>query len=153
MEQKVKYYQKEPFQHGGYLIDTDVPDVSEFQRIVDTQILLANLDNSVIRFYQRDAQLLTEMFDMARRCPELVPFFKKIYYGWKAEVQMTRTKDGLERKMQANIGIGYVPKEALLGYGQLDQQVQEQEQNLFDKLMSSFKGKGKQQQQQSGQYG
>lgn len=138
---KARVYPDDPFKHAFSLIDTeDDEGLVTFSRLVEKRILLANIsDDRMLRFYQNDVILLCQFLDMARREPNLQNFFLKTYYGWVGELALTRTKEGMERKLQATAG-GYAPRSDMAGYGaQMPQfqQVEKEETNFFKKI---FKG-------------
>jgi hypothetical protein len=85
---------------------------------------------------------------MTLREPQLYNLFKQLYYGWKGEIAITRTKDGLERKLQATAGKGYAPRNDMVGYGDMLADLDRQEQSLFEKLTNRFNQGGNNQQQQ-----
>jgi hypothetical protein len=98
-------------------------------------------DDTLLRLYQNDAIILTSLFDMARREPSLRMVFNVIYYGWQGELSLTRTKSGIERRMNASLG-ALVPDPNFVGFGN-DLQMPEDEQGQDDSgglggLMSRF---------------
>jgi hypothetical protein len=141
---KARVYPDDPFKHAYSLIDTDDDVIVTFSKLVEKRILLANIsDDRMLRFYQNDVILLCQFLDMARREPSLENFFLKTYYGWVGELALTRTKDGMERKLQATAG-GYAPRSDMAGYGAQMPQFQaggmeKEETNLFKKLFSGNK--------------
>jgi len=145
-----KIIPKDAFSHAFTLVDISaVDDVRTFSAILEKHILLANLgDDRKIRLYQNDIILLTNLFDMTIREPQLYNLFKQLYYGWKGEIAITRTKDGLERKLQATAGKGYAPRNDMVGYGDMLADLDRQEQSLFEKLTNRFNQGNNQQQPQ-----
>jgi hypothetical protein len=143
---------KDAFSHAFTLVDIGTSDdVKSFSAILEKHILLANLgDDKKIRLYQTDIVLLTNLYDMQLREPLLYAFFKQMYYGWKGEIAITRTKDGLERKLQATAGKGYAPRNDMVGYGDMLADLERQESSLFEKLTQRFTG-GNQNQNQNQQ--
>lgn len=150
---KTHPYPRDQFEHGAFLIDTEdrsefADKMGKFSVLVDKNILLSNISNdTLMRYYQNDIILLTHLFSMALREEALQPVFQVLYYGWKHELALTRTKGGAERKHQAQIGTNYNPKESLLGYGsglnfpQQNQQNSE-EGNFFTKIFNRKKTQG-----------
>jgi hypothetical protein len=138
------------FSHAFTLVDiSSQDDVKNFSAILEKHILLANIgDDRKIRLYQNDIILLTNLFDMASREPALLTLFKQLYFGWKGEIAITRTKDGLERKLQATAGKGYAPRNDMVGYGDILADLDRQEATLFDKLTNRFTQGSQQQNQQ-----
>ncbi len=130
----------DPYKHQYALLDSDEEDITEFNKIAEKRILLANIsDDKMMRFYQNDLILLCQMLDMAKREPQLRNFFLKTYYGWVGELSLTRAKDGLERRLQATAG-GYNPKENLGGYGSnLWPAENKDEKNFFQKIFNRDK--------------
>jgi hypothetical protein len=128
------------FSHAFTLVDISTQDdVKNFSAILEKHILLANIgDDRKIRLYQNDIILLTNLFDMAIREPALLTLFKQLYFGWKGEIAITRTKDGLERKLQATAGKGYAPRNDMVGYGDMLADLDRQEASLFEKLTQRF---------------
>jgi len=139
---KGKTLPDDPFKHATNLMENEQENVAKFTELVDKKILLANIsEDRMMRLYQNDIVLLTELFDMAQREPQLKNFFCKIYYGWTGELSLTRTKDGTERKLQAVPGGSYAPKEQLSGYGMNLPQFteQEDEKNILAKIFQRNK--------------
>ena len=130
-----KYVPRDAFSHAFTMMDIRGNDeVKMFSQILEQHILLSFLgEDKQLRLYQNDIVLLTNLFDMSRRAPELKNFFLNLYYGWKGELALTRTKDGIERRLQATAGKGYQP-EAMRGYGQQLEELAKQEQNLFERF-------------------
>lgn len=140
------------FSHAFTLVDISTQDeVKTFSSILEKHILLANLgDDRKIRLYQNDIILLTNLYDMQLREPALYTLFKQLYYGWKGEIAITRTKDGLERKLQATAGKGYAPRNDMVGYGDMLADLDRQEASLFEKLTQRFsQGNNQNQNQQA----
>lgn len=143
---KGKFVPKDPFSHATMLIETEEEAVKLFSKIVEKQVILSNIDDDrMLRLYQNDAVLLTSLFSMANRAKDgsLSEFFFAIYYGWRGELALTRTKDGLERKLQGTVSSSkYAPTDALRGYGAdmiPAQGSQETELGMLQKLMPKFK--------------
>ena len=138
------------FSHAFTLVDISTQDdVKNFSAILEKHILLANIgDDRKIRLYQNDIILLTNLFDMAIREPALLTLFKQLYFGWKGEIAITRTKDGLERKLQATAGKGYAPRNDMVGYGDMLADLDRQEASLFEKLTQRFNQGNQNQNQQ-----
>jgi len=138
----------DPYGHAAGLIEDDLEDIRVFSQLCSKQVMLANIsDDKLLRLYQNDMILLTNLFDMARREPQLQPFFFVTYYGWLGELKITRAKDGFERWAQANVAATSIqPKGQIQGYGS-DQQQQGQGQqestNVIQKLFQRAKGAGR----------
>lgn len=110
---------KDAYSHATFLISTEQDKIAEFHQILNKEVMLATISNDqLLKYYQRDITLLVDMFAMALRDPDMAEVFRVRYYGWLGELGITRTKDGLERKLQASIGqSGYAPRENMLGLG------------------------------------
>ena len=133
-----------PYQHNKDLIDNEKDDVVKFSEIVDKFWMLNNVkDDQLIRIYQREGRLLTKLFDMKKREPELEGMFHVLYFGGRGELSITRNKqgEGNERKMQANTSWRYEPQPGAGGYGVMAENVMSQEEASFiDKLFKRRSG-------------
>lgn len=149
---KMQALPRNEYEHGAHLLQTEDflekdrgVAVGKFSKLITQNVLLGNISNDqLMRLYQIDITLLTHMFDMAVREDALVPVFNVLYYGWVNEIQLTRTKEGAERKHQATYGTAYSPKESLYGFGR-DYQLGETEEkggNPVQKLLAGLKRKG-----------
>ncbi len=157
---KKRVIPKDQFGHADKLLDTeeilDVKDITTFSKLVSRQALLANVDSDeLLHMYQEDARILTSLLDMARRDSAFEYPFLVLYSSWMGELGLTRTKDGTERILQANVmGTGYHPREDLGGYGS-DMYGQDEEasgsilDNLQNKL-GAFRNRNKQRWKTSG---
>jgi hypothetical protein len=120
---RAQAYPRDQFEHGAFMLDTDnrqeePSKMGKFSALVDRNVLLSNIGNDVLmRYYQNDIIFLTHLFSMAEREEAVQIVFEVLYYGWKHELALTRTKGGAERKHQAQIATNYQPKENLGGYG------------------------------------
>ena len=138
---------KDQYQHNAFLISKDEDPLTTFQSLLNKHIMLAYIntkDVKLMRLQQNSAILLTRMFDMARREPELVNTFKVIYFGWVYELAMTRAGGGRERIYQILGGQSVQVKEGV-GYGSIEKQVQD-ENNIIDRLLKGGQGNNQQQQ-------
>lgn len=133
---------KDPYAHATYLISSDNEKISEFHQILNKDIMLATISNDqLLKYYQRDITLLMDLFGMALRDSDMAEVFTVRYYAWLGELGITRTKDGLERKLQASIGqSGYAPRENMLGLGVPAIPQQEQEKNRVNIVKQFFPG-------------
>lgn len=134
-----KQYPQDPFQHASSLTDTEQDrsfDKHAFSRLIGKQILLSNIgDDRLMRLLQNDVILLTSLYEIARREPEVEPVFLTLYHGWRGELLLTRAKDGAERKLQGTVGTSYTPNERLSGYEMEEEQEQENFlKQAFDKM-------------------
>lgn len=144
---KTSSYPRDPYEHGAFLIEgEDKQEVEnalgKFSKLVNKRVLLSNISNDqLMRLCQNDIILLTHLFDCAVREEELAPVFKVLYYGWVNELSLTRTKNGAERKHQAQIGTSYTPSEQLYGYGKEMNFAGEEEEegNIFSKIFKKKK--------------
>jgi len=138
------------FAQAHSLLESDSNDIMLFAQICEKQMMLANISSDdYLRYSQEDMALLTHLFDMARRDPELRDFFLTRYYTIKSELQMTRAKDGLEIKAQHNVASQFKPGGQISGFG--GPEVAPEEQNLFAKVWDKFAKRNPQQQQQGPQ--
>lgn len=133
---------KDPYSHSFMLIESgEDEDIRTFARIVDRQILLANIsDDRMLKLYQNDVNFLVELFDIARRDAAIASVFLMLYYQWKGELALTRVKDGTERKLQASVS-GYKPDQALGGFGEEFKKHFEEENEEKALLSKLFKKK------------
>lgn len=137
------------FAQAHSLLESEFSEVREFSQICEKQIMLANISNDeYMRYVQIDLKLLVHLFDMARRDPGLMPFFLVQYTSIKSELQLTRAKDGLEIKAQHGVASQFKPTGQITGFGnQMNQdmaQVQQQEENLFNKVWNKVRPKNNQ---------
>lgn len=131
----------DPFSHAASLMDEDHNDISAFSQICSKSVILANVeDNKLLRLYQNDIIILTQLYSAALREPELRTLFLTIYYGWLGELKLTRAKDGLELKAQHTVGSSFQPKGMMRGYGPAEESPSG-EQNLIEKLFNKVKKK------------
>lgn len=141
-----RYMPKDPYQHGYAMLDseTEKETVTSFSQIVDKYIQLATIkDDHLLRLIQTDALLLTHLYDMAKRDEGIAHTFSVLYYGWRSELLLTKTKNGSERKLQGAIGTSYTPKESMPGYGSdlpMPGQDDNEEANFLQKLFKRRKG-------------
>jgi hypothetical protein len=110
---------KDPYSHATYLISTEEDKIGEFHQLISKEVILASIrDDKVLKLYQRDINILVDLFSMALRDPDMAEVFINRYYGWIGELSITRTKDGSERKLQGAVGqSSYAPKDDMLGFG------------------------------------
>lgn len=135
---KGKTLPNDPYEHSTLLIEAEKENVKNFSEILDKFWLLGNVkDDKLIRVYQREIGLLTELLDMATREDELANMFQVLYYKGRSEFSITRNKDGTERNQQANAAWRYQPTQGQEGYGVLAQQVSTPEEQNF--LSNVFK--------------
>jgi len=138
--QRVRFIPQNEFEHGDSLIRSEYDDDSEvmnnFSKIVDKHLQLVNIGNDqILRLYQTDAVLLTQVFSISLRSPAFTQVAKVMFFGWRNELLLTKAKEGAERKYQASIGTKYATKEPLLGYGaSYPSQPEEEEGNILQQL-------------------
>lgn len=71
-------------------------------QIVDGTIQMSYIkDAKAMVIYQRDARLLTRLFDMATRSEGLTSFWETLYFSWRGEIKMTAALEGKERNLQS----------------------------------------------------
>jgi len=147
---------KDPFSHAKYLLEEqddiifDGNAQPKFNKLVGKMQMLGTVsDDTLLRLYQNDAIILTSLFDMSRREPALRMVFNVIYYGWQGELCLTRTKSGIERRMNASLG-ALVPDPNFTGYGQdfnMPEEQAEDDSGGIGGLISRFRPRMNQQQQ------
>lgn len=131
---KISQSVKDAYTHGKWIAEPDNDLVKTFQKIMNKDMLMASVaDDYQLRLQQNTGVFLCALLGMAIREPNLVDFFNFRYGAWKTELQLTRTKNGAERKHQASIAKGYQSPEALDGYG-ADLPSPDEEKGFFDQL-------------------
>ena len=101
LAQYYKFLPKDQYSHATFLITQEPKTPEQLSDLLDKHILLANIHSDrYLKFLQNDAYFLTEMFDMKRRAEFMKYVFDPLFTAWKLELNLTRTKDGLERKLQ-----------------------------------------------------
>ena len=148
---------KDPWSHAKYLLEEqddiifDGPSTPKFHKLVGKMQMLGTVsDDTLLRLYQNDAIILTSLFDMARREPSLRMVFNVIYYGWQGELSLTRTKSGIERRMNASLG-ALVPDPTFQGYGEnleMPEDVLPEDSGGIGAFMQRFQPRARQQQPQ-----
>jgi hypothetical protein len=122
---KGDYRPQNEYEHGHELINSELEESSDkitmaqsikFSSLVNKHIQTANLGpDNMVRMYQNDVILLTYFLDFAKRnegCAS--PFFNK-FHGWRGEILTTKTKNGVERILQAMIGTNFQANQQGLG--------------------------------------
>lgn len=118
---KTKGKSNNPYGHADGLLDNPNPEVSAHAQVFDRSALLATIKtDEMIRTYQKEAALLIELYDLSCKEPELQSLFQTRRAAFYAELGLTRTKNGEERKHQAELG-GYISGQQLPGYGTQDE--------------------------------
>lgn len=145
---KSRFIPSNEYEHADGLIHSDLEKKEEnlqrFSMIVDKHIQLCNIGNDVLmRHYQIDANLLTHLFSMSEREPEMLKDLTKVlFFAWRSEMLLTKTHKGAERKFQASVGTKFETKERLGGYGDsYEIQDSQKEQNILSGLFSKKKEK------------
>jgi hypothetical protein len=140
---KTRYVPKDEYGHKSHLLaeDTNTPDrernVARFNLLCSKQVLLSNIGKDrLLRIYQRDVGILTELYDMAIHDPILEDVVEVFYYTWKNELMLTRVKDGFERKAQAKGAM--TQNSAGAGDAALTEQVENEEKGLFSRGKKYF---------------
>jgi hypothetical protein len=148
---KMSFRPDSPYSHGAYLLQDDGEDFFTFQSLINKRVLLAFIETSeLMAYYQTDIELLMQMFDQARREPALRYPFLVQYNSWIGELSITRAKEGMERKLQANAGGGYQPGH-LSGMDLPADNLNKEEKNIFAKLFGLGKKNNNQNQNQQQQ--
>jgi hypothetical protein len=106
--QEAMAYPRDAFELTAFSFDTNDPrEVAEklgkFSDLVNKDILLANVAEQMIPYYQEDARILTHLFSLACRDVGIRIYFKVLYYGWKHELGITKAKDGKFADMLAKM--------------------------------------------------
>ena len=129
--------------------DEDVLD--NFSKIVDKHIQLGNLGNDmVMRLYQNDENSIAHLLSMCIRDEELKPYAKFIYHSWRGEILITKAKDNLERRLQAQVGTKYVTRENTGGYGNTYPELFPKDQGKPESIIDKFLNRGKNNNNQGG---
>ena len=121
-------------EHAYSLLQPSDRVIDRAGKLHQQSMLLAFVkENQLIRLYQNDFILLESLFDMTRRDKEntmgLCFLHEYLYNGWIGELNMTRTKDGLERGYQALVA-GAIPPRDMSGYGY--EEVKQQQRDARD---------------------
>jgi len=134
-EHKLLFVPKDAYGHAAFLISSPTSTPKDFCDLMEKEFLLSNIsDDRMLYIYQEKARLLISLFSMAKREKQLIDLFLTLYYQTLSELNLTRAKDGLERKMHGALS-GYVPREALGGFGEDFFEPEEQAgQDLIAKL-------------------
>ena len=141
MSQIYKHMPKDAYSHATFLLTADPKDVTEFQELLNRHVLLGNISNDrIMRFYQNDIYFLTSFFEMAQRDPGFKKFFKVIFYSWVFEIALTRTKGGLERRLQNFTGMGAETRESGFGSGLFRKRRKTKEEMYKDMLFGEEPG-------------
>ena len=109
---------KDPFTHAAWLLTPDDQKQPD-DDVVDKQVQLSYIgEDQMLRLYQNDAVILTQIRNMAAREPALGPVYAVLEGSWRSECKLTRVLEGMERKLQGTAGGAYVPRETFEGgYG------------------------------------
>ena len=95
---------KDPFALAFGLIDTDDEGVRNASGIVDKNTLLSFVNkDELLRLYQNDVHILNALYTLSTHDDELKEVFNQLYYSWRGELGLTRTKDGIERYLQGSV--------------------------------------------------
>ena len=139
---RIKQRPRNEFEHAAYVLEEDEQDlIREFNRLVDKQIMLANIkDVKLMNYYQTDIFYLVQMLSESLRDQKFQGVFLTMYYTWKNQLKLTRAMGGGERAAQMAVVANYSPEESKVGYEMLPPDEQK-EQNFIQKL---FKRKKKQ---------
>jgi len=91
-----------PYAHQYMLLFSSKTDIKKFSDLLNEHVMLANFgDERILTFYQEEADVLTDMFKLAKEHPELRDFFLKAYWSFMIRVDFTRAFKGMERLIQA----------------------------------------------------
>jgi hypothetical protein len=105
---------RDPHSHAFSLLKPEKTP-KEIYEILTKDILLANIsDDRLLRLYQREAQVLTRIFELMKRNErtqeELRRVFDVLFVSFEAELGLTRAKDGTERKLQNSFDVEIEPR-------------------------------------------
>jgi len=114
---KEKQIPRSQWEHAYALLESEQRN-NDYSKLVDSPVQLAHIkDDRLMRLYQNDVVILTNMKAIADRSPEFRPLYEQIYNEWRNEILMSKA-NGNERKLQAGVGSNYTPRGSLdQGYG------------------------------------
>lgn len=129
-------------------INTDDDTKRHYNKVVSKHELLGNVsDDTTLRLYQNDGWLLSWALSMGIRDNRLMDLYDCLEGVFASEMKLTRVKDGLQLKLQANTGGGYNPQKEPTGYGSeiqaAMQKQQERDAQLFNSLMNRNQQQGR----------
>lgn len=142
---KVHLIPKDQYAHSYLLLDSERPDFHKTDEylnptsIVDKHVQLCNVgDDTLLRLYQNDVIIFTQLQDLARRDSAMSMFYRVVSQAWRSELLLTKTKNGEERKLQATASSPkYVPNERLYGYGEgLGLGPEEEQEGIINKILN-----------------
>ena len=138
---------KDPWSHAHSLLTND-NDMGVDEDVVNKQAQLSFIgDDKMLRLYQNDELILTQMKNMALREPALGPVYGVLYQGWIGELKLTKVLKGMERQLQGTTGGSYLPRDSFgAGYGEqfaMDQRQNEENQVDAGAIAGFFKKLGK----------
>lgn len=123
---------KDEFQHKKYVLESEPELATEFHKLIDAQLKLANIsDAKELTLVQYQIFNLIDLFQLSVREKSLVPVFRYCYYCWKGGLSMTRAKKGRERGLQAMVGMTSAESE---GFSDLITEGDKEEGQFFEKL-------------------
>lgn len=125
---------KDPFSHAAWLLTPDDNKLPS-DDVVDKQVQLSYIgEDRMLRLYQNDAMILTQIKNMATREDCLVPVYLVLEGAWRSELKLSRTLKGMERQLQGTTGGAFVPREGFgEGYGtQFAEDQRKAEENQMD---------------------
>lgn len=100
--QKMKHIPENQFDHAFSLLMNQNKEVESYSDMINPHTLLGTVDSdTMLRFYQNDILFLSSMFSMGKKSPVVKEIFDMLFNAWIFEVTITRTKGGLERKLQS----------------------------------------------------
>ena len=125
---------KDPWSHAHSLLTNDDQTTAD-DDVVNKQAQLSFIgDDKMLRLYQNDEIILTQMKNMAQREPALAPVFGVMYQAWIGELKLTKVLKGMERQLQGTTGGSYLPRDSFgAGYGeQFGEDQRRMEENQLD---------------------
>jgi len=110
-----------PFAHAEKIMENEPGEVKNHSEVFSKQAMLGIIkDDDMLRTYQREGELLIQLYSMSLRYKKLIPFFNEKRAKFFSEISLTRAKEGEERKHQAELG-GYDSPQDMRGYGNVEQ--------------------------------
>jgi len=139
-KRKLPFIPKDQYSLAYSIVYDDHQVIQEFSQIVNRALNLANLGkDDVVRIYQEEAHVMISYFNMAIRDNRLKSTFFMVYYGWLAELNLTRAKDGMEIKKHYDVATSRPYRDGSGSYGDDYSQFKEDETSLFEKVFGKRK--------------
>jgi len=135
----------DPFEHNMLLLEGARPsDYSDKQNLASKRTLLSNLGtDKLLELEQDEVRCLIDFFDMAEVDPTFKDFFETRYAKWQNALALTRGRDNSERRQQARVGVTPNTDATYSGYGQDQQQFQQEQEQTKKDFFSNLFNKNK----------